>query len=175
MGPQSGLLSTNSPTRKCSCSEKKRTICKYKERYDLYSYKYADESFTSLVRSTLPCELINMLNCKHAVQFYKCISLPCHSIPDLPEYDIPEVTSKNKLLQHLLWSCQEPGCSPPVLCLLIHQVQILGHTTLFIKPPFHLPGIPFSEMKKPESTQYLFRKCPLPVKLYSRIFMELQL
>ena len=135
-----------------------RTICKYKERYDLYSYKYADESFTSLVQSTLPCELTNMLNHKHAVQF---------PFWNLPKYDIPEVTSKNKLLQHLLQSCQHPGHSPPVLRLLIRQVQILGHATLFIQPPFHLPGISFSEMITPESTQYLFRKCPLPVKLYS--------
>ena len=139
-----------------------RTICKYKERYDLYSYKYADESFTSLVRSTLLCELINML-------FSFTSAFPYYVTPfqNPPKYDIPEVTSKNKLLQHLLWSCQHPGHSPPVLRLLIHQVQILGHATLFIKPPFHLPGVPFSEMIKPESTQYLFRKCPLPVKLYS--------
>ena len=104
-------------------------------------------------------------------------TFPYHVTPfwNPPEYDIPEVTSKNKLLQHLLWSCQHPGRRPPVLCLLIRQVQILAHATLFIKPPFHLPGVPFSEMIKPESTQYLFRKCPLPVKLYSRIFIKLQL
>ena len=70
------------PRKNVVVLKRTRTICKYKERYDLYSYKSADESFTSLVRSTLPCELINMLNCKHAVQFYKCISLPYHSIPE---------------------------------------------------------------------------------------------